>query len=432
MLSLLALSIGSLLVWPSRWNIQAIYQIGFSIAAYIIPICFTRATSLYPPAVTHTYATILAIGASSYVTGLFLSFNSKFSLIKSRYTAFTRTNSGLTRKTAQLTKIIFVFILAIAIFSFIDLGFVPALAKDPFAAKFFRGNYQASVIADLAYRLSQTAGFIILPLAIALWLDTKNFVYVLIAFSITVMYTLMLTRAPIGYAALLVFGLYCAKNNILKYYVTLNIIVVGFGSALYPIIAYLFGAHGYAIARSHETLWAAVASGAPDVSDQLGLLARFARTGAYTHGLTFIGGLVPGNFKWNPSVWSVLVGTSGSLHQINSGGLRIPGPLMAYTAFGYPAILPVMLLSGLINGTFLRQAKAILVTNDTLYTRKSLALAIYIYFGLFISDFYNLTYLGLLSALFVLPFMYKIRLSASRCAAPPLPSFGHHLTAAVE
>lgn len=60
-------SIGTYIIWPSKYNILAQIQINFCVITYLIPVILTGSTTLHILQVLDLYVNILFIGAVSYI-----------------------------------------------------------------------------------------------------------------------------------------------------------------------------------------------------------------------------------------------------------------------------------------------------------------------------------------------------------------------------
>lgn len=181
--SLVGFAVGGYLVWPSRLNVPAHIQLGFAISAYVVPILFLEILTEFPPAIVDFYTQIM-LRVIAYIVGLLIGSRLP-SILKLRLPmAFTTLREStlsrvICRRTALLLSLA---ILGIAL-SFVLMGFVPILAADPLAAKYFRGEYQEPYRrAAILHRSSFYAIATLLPIALIVWYQTRRRAFLIYPF----------------------------------------------------------------------------------------------------------------------------------------------------------------------------------------------------------------------------------------------------------
>ena len=416
--SLLGFSIVSYVVWPSRWNILAHTQLAFGIVAYIIPILFLGGGRLPATDVLALYTTIMAIGLACAVGGSILG----------GWLATRKRNEGfvdaITIPTATLTRplphrVAFVAFLAIVgvIIAFLVMGFIPALAADPYAAKFFRGIYAESYapVAPL-YRASTSALTVLLPLLTMFAAWRRKPVWIVLFIATVGILLLTLQREPAVSGILLFIGAVIAlrTRGMLLYFV--GIVAVYFaGSASYFVFAALgIGNFSAGVGTNPLGFLESVAAGAPDVADQFVFLGAWLSNPVYANGLTFVGGLIPGNFQWNPSVWSLAVTNPGAdVTTINSGGFRLPGPLWGYVNLGWFGVVLVGTVYGVLVGYLARSVQRVLtlqaariVRGDKSRERVVITFIVYAAIADCATQFFALSYVSVIQTGLVLAIVY--------------------------
>jgi hypothetical protein len=239
---------------------------------------------------------------------------------------------------------------------FVWMGFLPMFADDPLAAKFFRGPYrwQSKTLAA-AYRFSYYMVATLIPVAFAAWYVTRRKSHLLAALMGVAAMALALTRGPVVGGFLLFLGLVAApKRYGFRAYLIFVLLIYPFGAASYFLLGRVFDVYGLFGYYKTDTLWDIIASGSPDVAEHLNFLGSFLSYGDFTHGRTFWGGLIPGNYSWNPAVWTLTLNAGGlnraDVTEVISGGLRLPVAIWGYTAFGWLGSAGVSFLSGCIWG----------------------------------------------------------------------------------
>jgi hypothetical protein len=362
--SLVGLNVLSYLVWFNRWNVVAHTSLVFSVVAYVIPIFANDAlTNLSSPALDLLYK-VVTVGFLSAIFGTLIGAvlagpARPAAAVVDRWEPSTFAGAVVQRRTARL-----VFLCTIGVLvSFVAMGFVPALTPDPLVAKFFRGEYADAYrpVAPL-YRFSTTVLTLLLPLAaLHAWRKRTLGAVLLLTGAVGVMF-LGLLREPAVSGVLLFIGVLLASSG--RHLPTYFALLTGAyfaGAALYSLLAAL-GFGGFTAAQAAGGgLFAQVAAGAPDLRDQLTFLSSWLTWPEYTHGKTFVGGLVPGNYQWNPSVWSLQIVNPGvNIASISSGGLRLPAPVWGLVSFGWPGVIAVSFFNGLATGYLARRFKHII------------------------------------------------------------------------
>lgn len=410
------LAIGTYVIWPSRLNVIAHMQLGFVSAAYIIPLLIIGITSFYPDDIVNFYALILFFGSSMYLLGLML--GNKFPLlrlIRFKYSFQTVQDNSFNNYILKRTKYIFIFAILGLLISYVVMGFVPAFAQDPIAAKFFRGEYQAPYrrVAVL-YRVSHFLIVSLIIVVLAIWYQTKQKKYLVMAMIAVFLVFISLTRQPALEGFLLFVGIVlCRKKSGVTPYVFAIVLIYFLGSSSYYIIGKIFNIPSMlSVYANNTSIWWVIASGSPDIQDQLKFLRAFLLNPQYTYGKTFIGGLVPGNFKWNPHVWSLTVLNGGSdVSNVNSGGLRLPLPIYGYTSFGWLGVFIVPFISGMILGNIVRVMQK--YSNSKNVIKLSVLFLFYNVIALPLSEFYKSSMYSIPTAFICLFIIYKIFIKKS-------------------
>lgn len=410
-ISLVLLSVASYLVWPSRWNIPAHLQVGFSITAFVVPVVFVGVLSSYPSEVVAQYEQMLVLGTLFYVLGLLAGFY--FPLLKIvplRHTLNAST-SELIDFVAPRVQWITIAALGGAALSFAVMGFIPMFAEDPFMAKFFRGPYQESYrpIAPV-FRVSMYLLYALIPLCLALWILTRRTRFVLLSLLAIAAIVVTLVRGPAIYGVLIFVGLLAAKNRIaFLFFIVFVVMIYPLGSASFYLLSALLGLEDLGRIYPDTNVLQMIASGAPDIPDHLTFLAAFFDRGSFTYGLTFVGGLVPYNFAWNPAFWVLsLVNPGTPVTEIASGGFRLAVPLWGYASFGWTGVVLIPLISGLIWGNATRYARKHVEKPRSLL-HASLALTVYLSIGVQLSQFYLLSMYSLPAIMLSLFLLYRLK-----------------------
>jgi hypothetical protein len=373
-ISLIGLSAISYFAWPSRWNVLAHAQVAFGIVAFVLPILVLKVHYDFPAQVVDLYFKVVMLGflcsllgtiAGAWIASIrwgghskkkeTLCFEGMEVAVDDAYDFSVRRN--IVTRRVELAVLASLFGLALC---FIVMGFVPALADNPFAAKFFKGSY-AEPYARVAplYRLVTTFLALLTPIVTAYaWIrrDAKWIFYSCLSL---VGLLLTLQRGPALTGLLLFVGILIAasRRSMIPYFLALLGVYVA-GSGFYYVLGLLGVGEYSTLVSGGANLIESIAAGAPDVLDQLTFLEFWHANPEYTQGKTFFGGLVPGNYEWNPAVWGLHITNPGaSITSINSGGYRLPAPIWGLVSFSWTGVIAVSFASGLLTGVVTGIAK---------------------------------------------------------------------------
>ncbi len=404
--SLVGTATATYIAWPSRWNIPAHLQLAFSIPAYLVPVFGLDWLELPSQGVSALYVRLVSVGFVAIAAGVLAG-----RLLASRLTRGGRVVAGIQRvllsTESQVRRRVLVAVTAsvgILLVCFLIMGFTPALAADPNAAKFFKGVYHEPYQAvSIPYRLTTTVIPLLMPLvAVYAWKRRKSIYWiVLLAVSVGVM-LLSLLREPAVSGLLLAVGILVAFYR--RFQVVYAIVLVAAyvaGSAMYAVLA-LLGVEQYqSMVRSPESLLTGIASGAPDIKDQLAFLNAWLPGHELTYGRTFFGGLLPGNYPWNPSVWALqTLNPTTPIEDIRSGGLRLPPSVWGYVSFDWVGAALVPLISGVILGVMSLITARVIRELDL--EQAAMLMLVYVAAIDVFPVFYRLSYLSVLALLVVL------------------------------
>ena len=408
--SLSLMAAGSYLVWFSKRNILAHLSLGFILTAYLIPISATGILHDFPDDLIGIYAQILMVGAALYVVGIYLGYYAprvRFSPVA--YTFESLESRDFTRYIGSWTLLLLTGALIGIWVSFGIMGFVPMFADNPLEAKFFRGDYRAAYQrVSVLYRLSQFVMITLIPIAFMLWYRAKRRVFLWLAVSSVLTLLLALNRGPTAEGVLLFLGvLALRKKGWFAPFFVLVVLIYPFGSSVYHLFGSFLNLANFQRFEIDRGLWAVISSGSPDISDQLRFLSAFLEDGTFTFGKTFVGGLVPGNYSWNPHVWTLTtLNRTSDVNSIVSGGLRLPVAMWGYVSFGWLGVLFVPLFSGFIWGAGTRFARA--YTNPALPLQSMLVLVFYAEVSYQFSRFYYLSMYSLPTIAVIVLLTYRV------------------------
>ncbi|WP_169560519.1 hypothetical protein [Nevskia ramosa] len=362
---------GTYLIWPSRWNIPAHTSLGLLFVAYIIPLAITPTLDKFSYDIVSQYVMIQFLGGILYATGLLIGGNYKAVRLK-KTVSYLRNNRKFLNEVLPQRIIILGLAGLLGIWvSFAIMGFIPMFADEPFSAKFFKGQYQESYqrIAWL-YRFSFQIILLIFTMVAALWWDKKKHIALVISVCTVLTLTAALTRGSAFIGLVSVIGLvWASKNKFFFLYPIGCVFVTIIGSLSYLIVALLIDNSAFSAIYGTESITESISNGAPDISDQLMLLTSFEVDPKFTFGRTILGGLVPFNFQWNPSVWTLSVSNdTDDISEIASGGFRLSTPLWGYFNFGWTGVCLGSSLIGFFVGAFLNSIKKEFSENSILFS----------------------------------------------------------------
>lgn len=405
-ISLVGLSIVSYVVWPNRWNVVAHTQLAFSLIAYVIPIYLLHSLDQLSSEALDIYYQVVTVGFVMCLLGTALG----------AWLALSVNIGKLTRRVdflasdvqAVISRRVFVITLmsiAGVLISFAVMGFVPAFAADPMTAKFFRGVY-AAAYAPVApiYRAATSAIALLLPLIVLYAWKKRTPLWLCAAAGSLLVMLLGLLREPAVSGLLLAVGIaFAIRGKGMLLYLLLLVGAYFVGGGLYYLLA-TWGVGNFGTV-GQSSLLQQVAAGAPDISDHLHFLRSWLLRPEYTHGLTFVGGLIPGNFEWNPSVWSLhVVNPGASIGDIASGGLRLPAPIWGLVSFGWSGVVLVSLLNGVMIGYFAVLGKKIIPSRSI--ESATYWLVLYVAITEVLPVFFRLSYLSILQLVIVVALIF--------------------------
>lgn len=404
--------IGTYIIWFSRYNIPCHLLLGTVFVGYFVPLFLTDILTRFPAELVNQYAWILCIGAFTYVLGLFYGFNYiPLDAIIKRPTFIFSTPDVFVRHRYKYLVGLTVFSLITMALCWMVIGTVPMFSSDPFSAKFFKGQfYEAYMRVAIPYRLAQTIQITLFPVLVAAWFVTRRKLLLILIVLVMLFFSFALTRGLVFSGIFTLIALFASrKRAYVFWFIFTYVTIFSIGSALYFLIGLLFSNEAYgAVGLAGESIWTIIAAGSPDISDQLRLLGAFEHHGTYTFGRTFWGGLVPGQYYWNPSAWALYVlNDTDDISALASGGFRLPVAMWGYFAFGWIGVIIVPAFSGMLLGASTRYVKRLISHKNIL--QSILALSFYAVIMGFFYNFYLMSMYALPSCLILIGLFYKFR-----------------------
>lgn len=380
------------LVWPSRWNIPTHLVTGFCITGYIIPGLFTDVWKGYSTNTFNYYVGINFLGALTLCLGTVI----PLFVTNQNYPSPFLKYRGLSNSSIIIAKRVLPIFLAAVVGIYIAyavMGFVPLFTEDPLSARQFRGvyrepYYRVAILFRLSFFIISTTMPVML---LAAWEHKSKYTF-MAAFLGAAALFLSLSRSSMATGILFFVGVLAASQRSrapIRWYI---LTVIG----LFPLASVAFYGLGIllkvdALVNMYNgSIFENIAAGSPDISDQLGWLNGFLRGEYFSYGRTIFGGLVPGNYQWNPSVWTLSYDDIGlDISDMGTGGLRLTPAEWGYANFGWFGVAVIPLVSGILNGfmlLYLKKAEGVL-------NRMQFAAALLVYWtlGMQIASFYTLS-----------------------------------------
>jgi hypothetical protein len=404
-------AVGTYFVWPSRYNIGCHMNLGFIFVAYFVPLIVLDYSNGFTGEIINLYALILIIGTAFYLIGLVIGNN--LPLIKINYLFHYLPNDHYAKKVISITKKSIIAGIVGMIISFAVMGYIPALTSDPLMAKFFKGPYHNSYIRiAVLYRLSFFLLQTMMPIMIIVWYKERKLINLLLVILPIVLLTLTLARGAAFNGILLGLAIICAyRSRLLIFIYTLFLIFVYvIGSMSFYLVGIIFGIDTLINILPDGSVWQLIASGSPDVNDQLTFLTSFNAHSVYTSGRTIFGGLVPGSYAWNPSIYTLSVINPGAdVTTIASGGLRLPVPVWGYVSFGWIGVVVFSILSGIITAYCIKYVKAWIQGADL--TKVTIILLLLGSLGVTLTNFYLISMYSfpVIFAMFLYCYKFKFK-----------------------
>ncbi|HEX7639390.1 MAG TPA: hypothetical protein VF457_13420 [Burkholderiaceae bacterium] len=405
--------LGGLLAWPSRYNVIAWLSVPFFVIAYVIPLWVIDYRAAASLATIDRLTWINAVGALAMVVGIVAGGRLRRP-VRNPLSRWLRPSAAARADATVSTQRTWRFMLIACILMtlcFAWMRMVPMFADEPFLAKFFRGPYKARYDqVSIPYRFAQAVLGAALPLAMVYALSLRDRKQVLPVLWAVVLFAVSLNRGTVAAGAVLIYAAWASRRlpRVLAF-LAVAVVVYGIGSSVYAILGI--------ISPKDFNLWEQIALGAPDVTDHLDFLGAF-RDHDLTYGLTFVGGLVPGNFRFNPSVFTLaIVNGSSDVSDVASGGLRMPPSVAGFMAFSWLGAVLVPFVSGLLTGHFVHRLRRLPRENLAQHVA---GLLWYQVCASFLINFYAMSYQGLIAMLLFFYLVPDIGALARLPASPPL------------
>ena len=403
-LSLSMFSVGTYFIWFSKKNIFNHVAIGFCFVAYIVPLCILNLNDFGSRDTIQLYISVNIVGAFFFLLGIILGYKWKSVPVVDAVMRFQWFNNACQKetfwpKTMVIVKYFYIVSVVVMALSFMYMGFLPMFAADPGAAKQFKGIYQPRYQhVALFYRTAKQFIQLLMPFLLIEFYGKRKMNYLIWALVGMLLVFVSISRSETVAGLLLISSIVIVlkKSNTFFFgYIVFYVLIFSIGSSFWVIAAYYFPEAGFGN-FSDQTVAGAISSGAPDIIDQVRFLDAFLRNHVdFTYGLTFLGGLIPFNFKWNTSVWTLTVlNQTDDISEIASGGLRLPVSMWGYLCFGWPGVALLPFTSAFLTGYMIKHIKKLvskLKANYNGYMSFYFLAFLFLNIGVFFTDFYRIS-----------------------------------------
>ena len=404
-ISLLILSLGSYIIWPSRYNVLQHLAVGGSFVSIVVPAMILNVQRVYPAPIVDLYIKILVIGTFSFLFGLVSGFIT-IRNVKTNFSFDVMDGALYEARVVKLTRNLMLIGIIGLVISYAVMGFIPMFAADPISAKLFRGQYQAPYIrVAVIYRSCFYILSTIIPIACIIWYKYKSKLFFFLVLAALVLMAISLTRSGAFMGVVIAFAIVMSFKSRLHFFFLMVVLIGVF--VLSSFFYYLVGVRSY---NDDKSVWEVITAGTPDITDHLDFLVRFDETPNWTYGRTVYGGLIPGHYEWNPAVYTLLMVNPGQdINDIGSGGLRLPLPVWGYVSFEWPGVILFCLITGFLSGWVIRMTKDMFIRHESIVVRTVILIA----FGAVAGTFANFTQLLIYSlppVIVSLLYLYRFRL----------------------
>ena len=241
--------------------------------------------------------------------------------------------------------------------------------------------------------------FTVVLAVVAIW--RRSALWIVIFGASVVLMVMTLQRESAASGILLALGIWLVAKGRTLFFVFLAIGAYVAGTLSYGLLYGLGILKTEFVPREGVGFWASVARSAPDVSDATGFLDGWMRSGEpLTEGRTFWGGLFPGHYFWNPSIWSLTLGNPRvDPTNIDSGGLRLPASVWGLVSFGELGVVLIPLIAGIVAGVLAILMRPALPARDPVGS--AFILVLYGILQETVGQFYELRYYNVLALLLV-------------------------------
>lgn len=402
-ISLILFTFSGYVVWPSRYNVITHGYVAGGFISIVVPSLILDVPDKYPQNIVDLYTKVLVVGTLAFMPGLIAGF-AFGRRITTNFSFDIMNTTGYEKRVIRITKTLMIVGVIGLTLSYLGMGFMPMFASEPIAAKLFRGQYQEPYLrVAILFRISFFLISTIMPIACIIWFKIRSKLFLFLIAAGVFLMIASLQRAGAFSGIVFAFIVIMSFKSRLKF-AFLMVILVGVFTAS-SFFYYIVGVKTF---KGDENIWEVIGASSPDIDDQLQFMVKFDQNPIWTYGQTMYGGLIPGHYKWNPSVYTLSIIASGrDVNDVGSGGLRLPLPLWGYVSFQWIGVILFSLLTGFFNGIFLGMLKSWIIKYESLIVRSTAIIA----FAAVTAPFIGFTLLNMFfipPALIMLFYLYRI------------------------
>jgi hypothetical protein len=403
-ISLTLFAFSGYVVWPSRYNVLTHGAVAGGFISIIVPSVILGIPNKYPDAIVDLYTRILVVGIIFFLPGLIGGYLSGRRWITS-FSFDIMETADYEKRVIKITRNLTLIGIIGLMISYSVMGFLPIFAREPIAAKLFRGPYQEPYLrVAILFRVSFYLLSTIMPITCIVWykIRTRLFLWLIIGGIWLMIASLQRSGAFSGvvFAIIIVMSF---KSRL--QFGILMILLVG----VFLMSSFFYYIVGIRTLDRDESVWEVIGASAPDIDDQLNFMEKFDQAPVYTYGQTMYGGLIPGHYKWNPSVYTLsIVAPNRDVNDVGSGGLRLPLPLWGYVSFQWTGVILFSLLTGILTGIYLGILRTWIQKYESLIVRATAIIAFSAVTGPIVG-FTLLNMFLLPPALIMMLYLYRVR-----------------------
>ncbi|WP_428331687.1 hypothetical protein [Mucilaginibacter sp.] len=396
-------SFSGYIVWPSRYNVVTHGMVAGGFISIIVPALILGVPDNYPPAIVDLYTKVLVLGILFFLPALIIGFVIGRRL-PTQFSFDIMTREAYEERAIKVTKIFMVIGVAGLIASYIGMGFMPMFAAEPIAAKLFRGQYQEPYLrVAILFRISFFLISTITPIACIIWYKKRSKLFLfLTSLGLFLMIASLERSGAFGGVVFAFIIVMSFKSR--AHFVVLMVILIGI-FVLSSFFYYIVGVRHF---EGNENVWEVIGRSAPDIDDQMQFMVKFDQKPVWTYGRTMYGGLIPGHYEWNPSVYTLgIIAPGRDVNDVGSGGLRLPLPLWGYVSFQWLGVILFSFFTGLLTGVFIGILKSWVLKYDSIIIRATAIIA----FGAVATPIVGFTLMNMFAippALIMLFYLYRI------------------------
>ena len=272
-ISLTLFSFCGYVVWPSRYNVITHGTVAAGFISIIVPSVVLNIPDRYPEAIVDLYTRILVVGILFFLPGFIGGFLSGRRWITS-FSFDVMETAAYENRVIRITRNLLIAGIVGLTISYSVMGFLPIFAREPIAAKLFRGPYQAPYLrVAVLFRVSFFLLSTIMPIACIIWYKIRTRLFLWLVISGIWLMIASLQRAGafsgIVFAAILIMSFKSRTQ-----FTILMVLLVG----IFVMSSFFYYIVGIKTFKGDENVWEVIGASAPDIDDQLNFMEKFDQT----------------------------------------------------------------------------------------------------------------------------------------------------------